>query len=91
MLVQNHRDAKGDGEDEELRAAIERAIDSSPSLRNKKDLIEQVVDFVSNQFVAKDWRAFIAERREQVRQRIIADGGFGFKPAETHVRRPRLP
>ena len=37
----------GDGDDKELRAGISRAIDSSPSLRNKKDLIEQFVDSVS--------------------------------------------
>ena len=43
MLVQKYRDARGDGEDVEIRANISRAIDSSPSLRNKKDLIEDFV------------------------------------------------
>jgi hypothetical protein len=33
--------------DREIRANISRAIDSSPSLRNKKDLIEDFVDSVS--------------------------------------------
>ncbi|WP_457098826.1 type I restriction endonuclease subunit R [Microbacterium sp. P5_E9] len=83
MLVQKHRDAKGDGEDKEVRAAIERAIDSSPSLRNKKDLIEQFVDSVSNQSVAEDWRAFIAAKRDEDLARIIAEEGL--KPAETHA------
>jgi type I restriction enzyme, R subunit len=44
MLVEQYRDAKGDGDDREIRAATERAVDSSPSLRNKKDLIEEFVD-----------------------------------------------
>ena len=38
--VQKYREERGDGDDKELRAGISRAIDSSPSLRNKKDLIE---------------------------------------------------
>ena len=33
MLVERFRDAKGDGDDKEIRSAIERAVDSSPSLR----------------------------------------------------------
>jgi type I restriction enzyme, R subunit len=44
MLVRRYRDAHGDGEDKEIRAEISRAIDSSPTLRNKKDLIEDFVD-----------------------------------------------
>ena len=47
MLVEQYREAKGDGEDKEIRAEISRAVDSSPSLRNKKDLIEAFVDSVS--------------------------------------------
>ena len=47
MLVEQYRDASGDGDDKEIRAAIERAVDSSPSLRNKKDLIEEFVESLS--------------------------------------------
>ena len=47
MLVQKYRDAKGAGEDKEIRATISRAVDASPTLRNKKDLIEDFVDSVS--------------------------------------------
>ena len=46
MLVQKWREAHGDGEDREIRDQISRAIDSSPSLRNKKKLIENFVDSV---------------------------------------------
>jgi type I restriction enzyme R subunit len=34
--VQKYRDERGDGDDKEIRAEISRAIDASPSLRNKK-------------------------------------------------------
>lgn len=47
MLVERYIQAKGTGKDKEILATIERAVNSSPSLRNKKDLIEQFVDSVS--------------------------------------------
>src|SRR5699024_5924267 len=47
MLVQKHREKRGDGDDQEVRAEISRAVDASPSLRNKKDLVEAFVDSVS--------------------------------------------
>ncbi|WP_341645572.1 type I restriction endonuclease subunit R [Thauera sp. SDU_THAU2] len=47
MLVERYIKAKGSGEDKEIRASIERAVNSSPSLRNKKDLIEAFVNSVS--------------------------------------------
>lgn len=47
MLVEQVRDAQGDGDDKEIRAVIERAVDSSPSLRNKRDVIEEFVEPLS--------------------------------------------
>lgn len=44
MLVQKYRDEYGDGDDKEIRTEISRAVDASPTLRNKKDLIEDFVD-----------------------------------------------
>lgn len=38
VLVDKHPKERGDGKDKEVRAEISRAVDSSPSLRNKKDL-----------------------------------------------------
>ena len=74
MLVRKHREAKGDGEDREVRAQIERAVDSSPSLRNKKDLIEAFVDSLSvDADVDIAWRAFIETRRREELDRIIAE------------------
>ena len=74
MLVQKYRDERGDGEDKELRAEITRAIDSSPSLRNKRDLIEDFVDRVSAKGNVEDeWQRYIAERREAELVQIIED------------------
>jgi type I restriction enzyme R subunit len=82
MLVQKYRDERGDGEDKEIRAEITRAIDASPSLRNKKDLIEAFVDRVSaDGAVDEEWARFVAVQREAELSRIIAEEGL--RPDET--------
>ncbi|WP_431230475.1 type I restriction endonuclease subunit R [Paenarthrobacter nicotinovorans] len=82
MLVQKYRDERGDGGDKELRAEITRAIDSSPSLRNKRDLIEDFVDRISAKGdVDDEWQKYIAERRESELAQIIEDEKL--RPDET--------
>ncbi len=77
MLVQKWRDAHGDGSDVEIRASISRAVDASPSLRNKKDLIEAFVDSVSvDGKIDEEWRAFVRARREAELDAIIAAEGL---------------
>ena len=72
MLIEKHRSEFGSGEDKEVRAEISRAVASSPSLRNKRDLIEDFVDQVSPKTAVEDeWQAFVAARREAELQRII--------------------
>src|SRR5690606_1518264 len=82
MLVQKYRDERGDGDDKELRARITRAIDSSPSLRNKKDLIEEFVDSISaTGNLADEWSVFVEERCQEELQGIIEKENL--KPEET--------
>ena len=77
MLVEKYLKKKGSGEDKEIRAAIDRAINASPSLRNKKDLIEQFVDSVSvSAKVDAQWIAFITAKKTEELDRIIADEGL---------------
>ena len=77
MLVEKYLKAKSSGQDKEIRATIERAINASPSLRNKKDLIEQFVDSVSTKAkVDAQWLAFVAARKAEELERIIADEGL---------------
>ncbi|MBT0566886.1 type I restriction endonuclease subunit R [Williamsia sp. CHRR-6] len=75
MLVAKYRDKHGgDGQDKEIRAEISRAVDASPSLRNKKDLIEDFVDSVSvDGAVDDEWQAFVAAKREAELATIIAE------------------
>jgi type I restriction enzyme, R subunit len=84
MLVTKYRDERGDGDDTEIRAQITRAVDASPSLRNKKDLIEAFVDSVSvTSEIDAEWAAFVAARREAELQQIIVDENL--KPDETRA------
>ncbi|GEB97511.1 DEAD/DEAH box helicase [Corynebacterium flavescens] len=84
MLVEKYRESRGDGQDKEVRAEISRAVDSSPSLRNKRDLVEAFVDSLSvDGEIDQEWQAFIAAKKEQELQDIIADEHL--KPAETKV------
>ena len=74
MLVEKYRAAHGDGDDKELRAEISRAVDASPSLRNKRDLIEDFVERVTvDGSIDDEWQTFIAARREAELAAIIAD------------------
>jgi type I restriction enzyme R subunit len=76
MLVRRYLE-EGGGEDKELRAAIDRAVDSSPSLRNKKDLVEQFVDSLTvDATVDEEWRTFIHAKRAEDLDRIIAEEGL---------------
>ena len=82
MLVAKFREAKGDGDDVEIRAQISRAVDSSPTLRNKKDLIENFVDSVSaSGEIDAEWRAYVDSRRKAELDQIIEEEKL--KPEET--------
>jgi type I restriction enzyme, R subunit len=81
MLVQKYRDAKGDGNDVEVKAQISRAVDASPSLRNKKDLIEAFVDSVSaSGEIDDEWHTFVTAHKDAELNVIIAEEGL--KPDE---------
>ncbi|MGO2081762.1 type I restriction endonuclease subunit R [Glutamicibacter arilaitensis] len=82
MLVQKYREERGNGDDKELRAGISRAIDSSPSLRNKKDLIENFVDSISiDGSLDEEWQAYVNAQKEKELGEIVASENL--KPAET--------
>ncbi|MEV8158106.1 type I restriction endonuclease subunit R [Kocuria salsicia] len=72
MLVEKLRAEKGDGEDKGIRAEITRAVDASPSLRSKRDLVEDFVESVSLLGgVDEQWQAYISTKRESELQEII--------------------
>ncbi|MEU2940437.1 type I restriction endonuclease subunit R [Nocardiopsis alba] len=72
MLVEKLRAEKGDGEDKEVRAEITRAVDASPTLRSKRDLVEDFVESVSLQgAVDEQWQSYISAKREAELQELI--------------------
>lgn len=88
MLVQKYRDQRGDGDDREIRAEITRAIDASPSLRNKKDLIEAFVDRVSaTGAIDEEWTTYVAARRAAELDQIIRDEGLRAEETREFVER----
>ncbi len=77
ILVEQYLEKKGSGEDKEIRATIARTVNASPSLRSKKDLIEQFVDSVSAEGkVETEWAAFISAKMSEELDQIIAEEGL---------------
>jgi len=94
MLVEQYRAARGDGEDKEIKAKIDSAINSSPSLRNKKDLIDAFVDRIGlvpdtaqshEPDVVKEWQDFVTTAREAELARIIAEENLRPAAARTFI------
>ncbi|MGP5634620.1 type I restriction endonuclease subunit R [Corynebacterium casei] len=82
MLVEKYRESRGDGEDKEIRAQITRAVDASPSLRNKRDLVEAFVDSVSTDGeIEEEWRKFVIGKKEVELKNIIKEENL--RPEET--------
>ena len=72
MLVQKYHDTNCT--DKLIIADVERAINSSYELRNKRDLIERFIDSLeSSEDVTADWKKYIAEQKEKELCAIIVD------------------
>jgi type I restriction enzyme R subunit len=86
MLVVKYRGEHGDGEDKELRVEITQAVEASPTLRDKRDLIEDFVDRVSaDGAVDEEWQAFIDARRQEELEAIIAEENLRADAARAFV------
>lgn len=80
MLIEKYH--KDNCKDKEIRADIEKAIGSSPSLRSKKDLIMNFVDTVNvGAAITDEWKAYVNQRKDEELSQIIAEEKL--KPEET--------
>ncbi len=80
MLVKKYHDTHC--EDKSVLIDIRKAVDASPELRSKKDLIETFIAGVNDvEDVMEEWRSFIAEEREKELTAIIQSEKL--KEAET--------
>lgn len=86
LLVEQYLKKKGSGEDKEIHATIERAINASPSLRNKKDLIVQFVESVNTRAkVDAQWQSFMAAKKTEELERIITEENLNAEAAREFV------
>lgn len=80
MLVQKYHE--GHMEDKEILVLIQKAVNSSPQLRSKRQLIELFLESINNATdVISDWNTFVAYQREADLAEIIKDEKL--KPEET--------
>lgn len=78
MLVTKHHDEQTNDKETEIK----RAIDSSPSLRNKKDLILSFIATLNvSSNVIDEWSKYLDQEKETELQEIISSEGL--RPAET--------
>lgn len=80
MLVKKYHDSHC--EDKEVLITIQKAVEASPELRSKKELIETFIAGVNNvEDVMVEWQDFVVEQREQELNTIITEEKL--KPEET--------
>ena len=80
MLVKKYHDTHC--QDKSVLIDIRKAMDASPELRSKKDLIETFIAGVNDvEDVMAEWRSFVAEEREKELVAIIQSERL--KEAET--------
>ena len=80
MLVKKYHDTHC--EDKEILVSINKAIDSSPELRSKKQLIDNFIDGLNEiDDVMNEWNAYVSKQREEDLAQIIKDERL--KPQET--------
>ncbi len=72
MLIRKYQDSHL--EDKEIVATIQKAIDSSVDLRNKKELIEKfVASLTPESDVDNDWSTYVEEQKKAELNQIITD------------------
>ena len=72
LLVKKYHD--GNCVDKEILVSIRKAVDASPELRSKKQLIESFIAGINNvDDVMTEWRSFVAEEKEKQLTEIIAE------------------
>ena len=80
MLVKKYHDSHC--EDKEVLVDIKKAVDASPELRSKKQLIENFINGINEvDDVIGEWNAFVDQQRENELAQIISEEKL--KPQET--------
>lgn len=81
LVKKYHEEHTVDGQIE-IRTNIERAINSSPQMRKKKDLIEAFINSLTpTSNIDDDWNVFVRERMQQELSDIITSENLREEPA----------
>ncbi|MDE6670902.1 MAG: type I restriction endonuclease subunit R [Ruminococcus sp.] len=82
MLVAQYHDSHC--MDKEVLITIQKAVDSSPKLRSKKDLIENFINGINDvDDVMNEWHSYVAKEREKALATLITEEKL--KEAETRA------
>jgi type I restriction enzyme R subunit len=82
MLVKKYHDTHG--EDKEVLITIRKAVDASPELRSKKQLIETFIAGINDvDDIVNGWNGFVAQQREDDLVALIQEEKL--KPEETRI------
>lgn len=75
LMVKKYQETRGLGQgDKEIRADVMRAVDSSYTLRSKRDLIEAFINSLNLEADVDDhWREFIQSQKEKELEAIILE------------------
>jgi len=80
MLVKKYHDSQS--ENKEILIAIKKAVDASPELRSKRELIESFISDINEiEDIVSEWNDYVTQKREDELQKIISEEKL--KPAET--------
>lgn len=74
QLVAAHKATHGDGEDSILQAEVRRLVNSSPNLRDKRDLIDKFISQLNaGADVSHAWTEFISRAKASELEKIIKE------------------
>lgn len=73
-------------EDKEILISIRKAVDSSPELRSKKQLIENFIENINEvEDVFDEWHSFVAEQKEKELMEIIKEENLKEKETRAFI------
>lgn len=85
MLIRKYH--AGHMKDKEILISINKSIDSSIELRNKKDLIENFISLLTPQTnVDSDWKKFVEKAKKEELEKIIAEEKLNPEKTKTFVK-----
>lgn len=74
--------------DKDITLKVSKAVDSSPSLRNKKDLIMRFIDTINlDTDIPNEWKSYIDKAKEKELNSIIEEEGLKYNETNDFIKR----